>query len=62
LVNRELHEEKILEEAVWNFEGEAQVEAVGPEGDDTAAMLHELYPDLPMAKGGSASARRSCRR
>ena len=24
--------------------------AVGPEGDDTAAVLQELYPDVPVAK------------
>ncbi|WP_150297678.1 AAA family ATPase [Salipiger aestuarii] len=28
----------------------SQVAAVGPEGDDTAAVLQELYPDVPVAK------------
>lgn len=27
-----------------------QVAAVGPEGDDTVAVLQELYPDVPVAK------------
>ncbi|MDW3118018.1 MAG: hypothetical protein R8G60_09725 [Roseovarius pacificus] len=28
----------------------SQVAAVGPEGDDTAAVLQDLYPDVPVAK------------
>ncbi|MCA1334862.1 AAA family ATPase [Pseudooceanicola marinus] len=28
----------------------SQVASVGPEGDDTAAVLQELYPDVPVAK------------
>ena len=28
----------------------SQVAAVGPQGDDTAAVLQELYPDVPVAK------------